>query len=235
LQEPLEQEAYRIDDQFFVGDDLMVAPLFNDTGDRTLYLPRGLWYDFFGEDIPKSGRREITRKSTPLNRLPVYVRAGGIIPLGPAMQHTAEKPVDPLSIHIFGFSADDTKSGKGNSHFQLYEDDGSSTEYRRGKFRRTNINFQQSVDAIKVEISAESGDRRYRAVPSRGYTVHFHGVHEPVRGVRLNGKVIPRTDTAKRPLSAPYWEFVQGDIVVFLPRSSARKYAVEFATAARWN
>ena len=55
LQEPRDPASFRIDDQFFVGDDLLVAPLFNDKGDRKVYLPEGLWYDFFGERPPVQG------------------------------------------------------------------------------------------------------------------------------------------------------------------------------------
>src|SRR5262245_32882727 len=234
LQEPADQLAHRIDDQFFVGDNLMVAPLFNDKGERTLRLAEGLWYDFFGEDVPAEGGREISRKSTSLNRLPVYVRAGAILPLGPAMQHTAEKPVDPLSIHIYAFGTEHTKGGKRGSHFQLYEDDGISNEYSRGKFERTNLRFEQSVDAIKFEISTESGDRSYRTVPSRAYTVHFRGVDEPVRGVRVDGKAIPRDDIANKPRSGSFWGLVDGQVVIHLPRSSRRKHTIEFATTATW-
>ena len=57
----------RIDDQYFVGDDLMVAPLFNDKGDRKVYLPKGLWYDFFNEQQPEAGGRELERSAVPLH------------------------------------------------------------------------------------------------------------------------------------------------------------------------
>ena len=76
LQEPADPFADRVDDQYFIGDDLLVAPLFNDGGERKIRLPKGLWYDFFGEAPLETGGREIERTSVPLNRLPVYVRAG---------------------------------------------------------------------------------------------------------------------------------------------------------------
>jgi alpha-glucosidase len=234
LQEPAEPLAYRIDDQYFVGDHVMVAPLFNDKGDRKVYLPKGLWYDFFGEDMPTAGGREIQRRSTALNRLPVYVRAGAILPLGPVMQHTGEKPVDPLSVHIYSFSAEDTKASRQSSRFQVYDDDGISNEYRDGKFERANLHFEQTADAIKFEISRESGDRRYQATASRAYKVYFHGIDVPVHGVRLDGKEIPRaSETKKR--TGPSWDLADGDVVVSVPRSSRRKHVVDFATTATWH
>lgn len=207
----------------------MVAPLFTDRGDRKVYLPKGLWYDFFGEEMPTSGGRDIQRRSTALNRLPVYVRAGAILPLGPVMQHTGEKPVDPLSIHIYSFSAEDTKASKQNNRFQVYDDDGMSNEYRDGKFERTNLHFEQTSDLIKFEISRESGNRRYQSTASRAYTLYFHGMDATVHGVRLDGKTIPRAHETKKP-TAPSWDLADGDVVVSVPRSSRRKHVVEFAT-----
>jgi len=234
LQEPAEQLAYRIDDQYFIGDHVMVAPLFNDKGDRKVYLPKGLWYDFFGEDTPMAGGREIQRRSTALNRLPVYVRAGAILPLGPVMQHTGEKRVDPLTIHIYSFSAEDTKASKQSSRFQVYDDDGMSNEYRDGKFERSNLHFEQMADSIKFEINEESGDRRYQATASRAYTVYFHGIDVPVHGLRLNGKMIQRVNETKT-RTGPSWDLADGDVVVSVPHSSRRKHVVEFATVATWH
>jgi hypothetical protein len=95
------------------------------------------------------------------------------------------------------------------------------------------MGFEQSSDAIRFEISAESGDRRYRAAPSRGYAVRFHGVQELVQHVRVNGKVIPKVEAKKKRRSGPYWELTDGDVVVSLPRSSVRRHAIDFATAPK--
>jgi alpha-glucosidase len=235
LQEPDESLAHRIDDQYFIGDNVMVAPLFNDEGSRKLYLPKGLWYDFFNEETPEAGRRETERRAMPLDRLPVYVRAGAVIPLGPVMQHTGEKPVDPLFVHVYSFGAEEMRGGARKNEFELYEDDGVSNEYRKRKFQRTKLRFAQSNDTVRFEIRAESGDRRYWAVSSRAYVLRFHGIHAPVRDVRLDGKGIPRA--AKEPRTGAYWELEDksGDVIVSIPRSSKRKFAVQFATASAWS
>src|SRR5262249_18554099 len=196
LQEPSEPSAHEIDDQFFIGDDLLVAPLFNDRGDRKVYLPNGLWYDFFHEQKPEAGGVEIERSSVPLNRLPVYVRAGAVIPLGPQMQYTAEKPVDPLTVHIYSFAAEDMTTEPHSSEFELYEDDGRSNDYHNSKFPRPRLRFQQAGSAIRFEMTAESGDGQYWAVPARAYPLRFHGVHTPPKGVALDGEEIPRAEAA---------------------------------------
>ncbi len=236
LQEADDASAHRIDDQFFVGDDLMVAPLFNDQGDRKVYLPKGLWYDFFGEQSPEAGGREIERSAVPLNRLPVYVRAGAVIPLGPAMQHTSEKPVDPLSIHVYSFSAEDTAEDPQTSEFVLYEDDGRSNDHQSGKFQRTKLHLEQSTDAVRFEIKSESGDGRYWAVPARAYALRFHGLHVPVKGVQVDGQEIPRADGANAARAGASWRTDEksGDVIVSIPRSFKRSFTVAFATAAAW-
>lgn len=182
LQESADPVSYRVDDQYFIGDDILVAPLFNDAGDRKVYLPKGLWYDFFNELPPEAGEHEVERTSVPLDRLPVYVRAGAVIPLGPTMQYTAEKPVDPLTVDVYSFGAGDTATQTRSNAFELYEDDGRSNDYQSGKFQRTRLRFVQSKSAVRFEISAASGDRRYWAVSERAYVLRFHGVHAPEIG-----------------------------------------------------
>jgi alpha-glucosidase len=229
LQESTERAAYRIDDQFFIGEGLMVAPLFNDQGDRKLYLPNGLWYDFFGELPPARGGQEIERKSVPLDRIPLYVRAGAVIPLGPEMQHTGEKPVDPLSIQVYSFAPKDVVDGERTNEFSLYEDDGISTDYQDGKFQRTRLQFRQSRDAVRFKIEAQSGDGRYWSVARRAYRLQFHGLQGAVTTVTVDGKDIPQAGAQGSPRSASWSTDATGNVVVSIPKSSKRAFAVEFA------
>jgi alpha-glucosidase len=230
LQEPAEPFALRIDDQFFVGDNLMVAPLFNDGGNRKLYLPKGLWYDFFAERPPVAGGREIERTSVPLDRLPVYVRAGAVIPLGPLMQHTGEKPVDPLSVHVYAFARQELDGTPRASEFSLYEDDGFSNDYQRGKFQRTSLRFQQTQDTVSFDAKITSGDGTYRSVPQRAYQLHFHGLRSDVNRVLLDGKDIARASAASAAGTASWWvDETTGDVSVVIPRSAKLDFALEFA------
>jgi len=169
----------------------------------------------------------------PLDRLPVYVRSGAVIPLGPVMQHTGEKPVDPLSVHVYSFSTEETSGEARQSEFELYEDDGVSNDYEKGKFQRTTLRFEQSKDAVKFAIKAESGDGRYRAVPARSYKLRFHGLQDAISNVRLDGKEIARAEDADTAPAGAHWQLdgESGDVVVSLPRSSKRTFVVEFAAA----
>ena len=235
LQETGDLSALRIDDQFFVGDDLLVAPVFNDQGDRKIYLPKGFWYDFFAEQPPVSGAREIARKAVPLDRIPVYVRAGAVVPLGPAMQYTAEKAIDPLSVYVYSFANEDLGAEARTSEFALYEDDGISNAYQHGEFERTYLRFKQTRSSIRFEVTAVSGDGKYRRVPARGYQLHFRGLQNLVNRVLFNGKEIPRTGTENPTGGAVSWatDAATDDILISVPRSASRSFDVEFSAEAK--
>ncbi len=229
LQESADAAAARIDDQFFIGDDILVAPVFNDEGDRNVYLPRGFWYDFFGDEPPATGGREIRRTAVPLDRLPVYVRAGAVIPLGPAMQYTDERPVDPLTVHVYGFAGTDLAAGPRSSEFVLYEDDGQGTAYRRGRLQNTSLRFRQDTAGSRFEISAVSGNGKYRSVALRGYRLHFHGLQDAIGRIVLDGDEIPRAETAANaPARASWWvDPATRDVLVAIPASPKRDFVVE--------
>lgn len=80
--------VHRIDDQFLCGSNILVAPIMREEATRTHYLPAGLWYDFFTK-ASRSGGQWITG-DYPLNRLPVWLKGGSVIPLGPVVQSTSE-------------------------------------------------------------------------------------------------------------------------------------------------
>ena len=235
LQEPEDPAGFGIDDQFFVGDNILVAPLFDDNGDRNLYLPKGLWYDFFGEQPPVLGGRAIKRESVPLHRLPVYVRAGAVIPFGPAMQYTGEKRVDPLSIHVYGFAAADLAQSTAASAASLYEDDGVSLAYCNGEFQRTHFKFHQSKQSARFEVEVESGDHKYQSVPGRTFCLYFHGIEGPVSCARIDGKEIPHTEVHDPAAGAPAWSTNEwaGDVSIFVPASPVRAFLVAFLIGHR--
>jgi alpha-glucosidase len=212
-----------------------VAPVFNDEGDRKLYLPEGRWYDFFGELQPVQGGGKIEREAVPLDRLPVYVRAGSVIPLGPAMQYTGQKPLDPLSVHVYGFAPVDLAGERRISAFSLYEDDGLSIAYRSGEFQRTELRFSQTEEMARFDVSPESGDGAFQSVARRGYRLNFHGIEGAVNQVRLEGNAIPEADPDSGAGELAAWSRNEwsGDVSVFIPPSAPRAFTVEFATERR--
>lgn len=234
LQESGDPSAIRIDDQFFVGDDLLVAPIFNDQGDRKVYLPKGFWYDFFAEQPPVSGSRDIPRKAVPLDRIPVYVRAGAVIPLGPVMQYTAEKPVDPLSVYIYSFAKEDLRAEALTSGFSLYEDDGISNAYQNREYDRTDLRFKQTQSSVGFEVKVVSGDGKYRRA-ARSYELHFRGLQNLANRMLFNGREIPQAGKENRPGGAVSWstDDITGDVLIAVPQSADRSFDVEFLAEAK--
>jgi alpha-glucosidase len=123
-----EPYTWDLEDQYLYGDAFLVAPIVEPGGtSRQVYIPRGRWYDF-GEDTLTAGP-QIARLEAPLDRMPLLVRAGSIVPAWPLMQHTGEQQVDTLTLHVY----------PGNAESTLYEDDGHTWAFQAGDYRLTHL------------------------------------------------------------------------------------------------
>ena len=91
--------CYDEDTQYMFGESFLVAPVFNEEGERTVYLPAGKWIDYWTKE-EQEGPRSITCRA-PLERLPLFVKSDSIIPMGPDMNHVGEKPFDPITLDIY--------------------------------------------------------------------------------------------------------------------------------------
>jgi alpha-D-xyloside xylohydrolase len=91
--------THRIEDQYLFGRNLLVAPVLDEGDHRTLYLPRGRWVDYWTKEVLE-GERWISRDA-PLDTLPLYVRAGTVVPHGPLTQYVDESPLDPLTLELY--------------------------------------------------------------------------------------------------------------------------------------
>jgi alpha-D-xyloside xylohydrolase len=96
---PLDRTTWHIDDEYMLGPDLLVAPMFKARGSRNIYLPAGAWYDFW-TDHRFEGGRWISYQAE-LDTLPLFVRAGAVIPRGPDLQYATEQTWDPLSFDVY--------------------------------------------------------------------------------------------------------------------------------------
>ncbi|HEX8773923.1 MAG TPA: TIM-barrel domain-containing protein [Pyrinomonadaceae bacterium] len=144
-----DESTLNLDDQFLVGHDLLVAPILKpDLFQRMVYLPQGTWYDYWTGKRYTGGT--MIRADAPLETVPLYVRGGAIIPMGPEMSYTGEKPSDPLTFHIYA----DERGGAATS---LYEDDGSSPAYKQGVFRRTNVTVSSANAAMQLKVGVPEG------------------------------------------------------------------------------
>src|SRR6266699_257671 len=126
-----DSSTYNLDDQFMIGDDLLVAPIVKpDLTSRLVYLPKGTWYDFWTNKKYDGGT--MIRVDAPLETVPMFVRGGAVIPMGPEMRYVGDGPFDPITFAIY-------PDEKGFASATLYEDDGNSLAYQRRGFRRTKL------------------------------------------------------------------------------------------------
>jgi len=146
LHYPDDARAAACGDQYLFGKNLLVAPVVEKGATtRQVYLPRGSWYDFWtGEPI--QGGREISRDVS-LDIMPLYVRAGSILPLGPIKQYTTERVDQPLSVSIYPGT---------DGSFLLYEDDGTSFNYRKGEWMGIQMAWNDSQRCLALGLAAGS-------------------------------------------------------------------------------
>ncbi len=151
--------------QFMFGPAFLVAPVV-EKGARTrrVYLPEGDWFDFW-TDQKFTGKQWITVPA-PLGSIPLFVRAGGLVPMGPVMQHVFEKPLDTIEAHIYPGGA---------AQFTLYDDDGLTFNYEKGQYAKTLLSI--SSDG-KFSSDITEGDPSL-IPPGRRYLPIFHPEHQP--------------------------------------------------------
>src|SRR5215216_449045 len=141
--------TYNLDDQFMVGDDLLLAPIVKpDVTRRLVYLPAGSWYDYWTNKRYTGGT--MISVDAPLDVVPMFVRAGAIIPSGPSLNYIGEEPVDPITFNIY-------PDEKGAASASLYEDDGLSPAYKTDAFRRTTFTARRGVRGFVVSVGPAEG------------------------------------------------------------------------------
>ncbi len=144
---PNDERASDTQDEFLVGDALLVAPIAEEGArSRGVYFPAGLWFDYWdGTEYPGGGSSEVP---APLERWPLFVRGNSIIPTGPVVQYVDQSANDPLTFTCY-------MATDGLAAYTLYEDDGSTQAYRNGAFARTTISCRVDADGVTVRIDEQ--------------------------------------------------------------------------------
>lgn len=139
---PHQVEVYdhRFENQFLFGPNILVAPIKSTETITKVYLPEGQWYDLHNDKLYQGD--EIVYVDCPLTRLPLFVKAGGMLTMQSLVQNTSEAHDGVLYLHLY----------KGeDSAFQLYEDDGKTYSYETGIFNTYDVKWSQSKGIIKIE------------------------------------------------------------------------------------
>ena len=151
---PEDETTYTADDEFLLGDALLIAPVIRPGIEhRHVYLPRGTWFHYWtGERF--DGPAHVLAHA-PLGEPPLYVRANAAVPMGPETSHTGERTPDPLTFLLY------PSEGAGES--VLYEDAGDGFGYENGEYARRPISCEESAGTVTVRF----GERGGSLVPER--------------------------------------------------------------------
>jgi len=132
--------AQNIGDEFMVGPAILVSPVTEPgASSRRLYLPGGRWYNFWSGSKTEGGGA--VDAPAPLDRIPLYVRAGSIIPLGPEMEYADEKAADPIELRVYRGADGD---------FTLYEDENDNYDYEKGAFATISIHWDDARQQLRI-------------------------------------------------------------------------------------
>jgi len=152
LHYPTDSVARALGTEYLWGRDLLIAPVFTPSASsRDVYLPAGAWYDWWTNAQVAGGRT--VRRDVDLATMPIYVRAGAIIPIDPLRQYTSETVSSPTTLRVYPGADGD---------FTLYDDDGVSQAYLSGDAAYTRVRWNDRTRTLTIEP-----DARYRSSPAR--------------------------------------------------------------------
>jgi alpha-glucosidase/alpha-D-xyloside xylohydrolase len=174
---PDDPKSVECGDEYLWGRSVLVAPVLErGATTRRVYLPPSDWYDYWtGEKF--EGGSEISRP-VELETLPLYVRAGSIVPLGPVKQFVDEKVDGPLSITIYPGA---------NASFLLYEDDGTSFNYRKGEWMGVQMNWNDTRRVLDLKLAPGS---RMLAPKPIAIAVELLGEEGKKKNIAFDGKAV---------------------------------------------
>jgi len=157
LEYPKEEDLATNSSEFLWGPDILVAPkVENFLQPYAIQMPAGEWYDYWtnqkvtpGKVPEQDGGGQALRVDPPLDVLPIFVRAGAIIPEQPVVQSTSETPQGPLELRVYPGP---------DCHGVLYADDGSTLNYQKGEYLRQSITCESSGAGLTVKLAAPEGN-----------------------------------------------------------------------------
>ena len=212
---PEQEEAYSQQYQYYFGEDMIVAPVADSLSaedqlaERELWLPEGEWFEWFTGTMMKGGQT-LSRKYA-LHEVPVYVKAGSIVPMYPNISHLQQE-IDTLILKVFP---------GGNDELNYYEDDGQSVDYQQTGFATTKITSQRTATQLQLNIAPTQGN--YQGMnDSKSYEIHVIQTL-PAKTVTVNGVNYPYSEEPQ----AGHWTYDTRnlEIKVVLPAIS-RKEAI---------
>ena len=150
LHHPTDPKVRSIGDQYLWGRDLLIAPVYKKGATtRDVYLPAGKWYDWWTGKLETGGHT--VQRAVDLATMPIYVRAGAIVPFDPIRQYTGQKVDEPTTLKIYRGA---------NGKYTLYDDDGISLDYLKGSFVEIRIQWDDVAKRLTIEPQAKGSPKR---------------------------------------------------------------------------
>lgn len=159
---PEDEECQNLSDQFMVGDSVMLAPVYQPDKDRRMiYLPAGKWIDFWTKEVYEGEEHLIV--DAPLDTMPIFIKAGSIVPLNEKLNYIGEKELECLELNVF--LNEDNNLGS----YELYDDDGISYNYENGVYNITEFEYQYTDNQIifnikKIEENYQQEFKDYKLI-----------------------------------------------------------------------
>jgi len=185
---PKDNEVLNIGGQYLFGPSIMVTPVtIAGAATQPVYVPASAapWYDFWtGKTVPAGHRVEA---AAPVETLPLFIRPGSILPMGPFLQYSSEKPADPIELRIYGGT-----DGK----FTLYEDEGDNYSYEKQAYATIAISWSEGTHTLEFgkrtgEFPGMLKERTFNII----WVSENHGAGIPIAGkpdavVRYRGDAV---------------------------------------------
>lgn len=174
-----DSNLYKATDQYMFGDALLIAPVLEKGATkRKLYLPKGLWYDFFKPSVKYNGGEWIEVDVT-AESIPVFVKGGNVIPMKPVFENTVNYPKSKIIVHYY--------AAEGEQQNTMYEDDGATTN-PVAKKQFELIRFLSSTKDGVVNFIINSNNGQYAGKPmQREIDLFVYGINKPAK-VLIGGK-----------------------------------------------
>lgn len=175
-----DENTYDKEEEFIFGRQILASPV-SQKGIETkdTYLPKGLWYDYNSNQAIEGGKTITTE--TPMTAIPMYIKAGTVLPLYPVMQYTWEKSVEQLTLNIY------YKIGREVS--ELYEDRGEGMEYKLGQYSLKTFEFRANDKGMILD-QRKIGDFKPTYTTAK---LNFIGFPVEIKAVEIDGKMVEGT------------------------------------------
>jgi alpha-glucosidase len=169
------QTFYRTD-EFIFGNDILVCPILEPNAQgRRMYIPRGLWYNYWSDEVVEGGKELWV--DADINKIPLFVRSGSMIPKYPVQQYVGEKKVESLTLDVY------YKEGKGQA--KVYEDGQDGYDYKKGRFSLRSFKLTGKTNELIIQQHKEGKFvTDYDTI-----TLKFHGLPFKVTAIELDNQL----------------------------------------------